>query len=67
MTLSPDENTLPMPASTPARPDETTAPWARPEPTGMTHATTRTRRYVESLPDWEPLPPGEINVRRRRD
>lgn len=26
--------------------------------------TRRLRRVVESLPDWEPLPPGEFTVRR---
>ncbi|MGW6690604.1 hypothetical protein [Streptomyces sp. NPDC054961] len=38
-------------------------PWARqPEATGP--STARLRRIVEGLPDWEPLPPGEILVRR---
>jgi hypothetical protein len=26
--------------------------------------TSRVRKVVEGLPDWEPLPPGEIVVRR---
>ncbi|WP_405832766.1 MULTISPECIES: hypothetical protein [unclassified Streptomyces] len=39
-------------------------PWAR-QPTAAEETTTaRLRRIVEGLPDWEPLPPGEIVVRR---
>ncbi len=53
--------------SIPAQTDASTAPWARQEPSAADRATTRARRYVEDLPSWEPLPPGEINVRRRRD
>lgn len=40
-------------------------PWGRqavaPEP-----KTARTRQMVQGLPDWEPLPPGEIVVQRHR-
>jgi len=50
----------------PAQPDATNTPWARPGPTEADPATTRARRYVEDLPGWEPLPPGEITVHRRR-
>ncbi|SCE65051.1 hypothetical protein GA0070558_101315 [Micromonospora haikouensis] len=37
-------------------------PWAR--PASPPPATDRRRQVVEELPDWEPLPPGEILVRR---
>lgn len=30
-------------------------------------ATTRTRRIVDTLPPWEPVPPGEILVNRSRE
>jgi hypothetical protein len=40
-------------------------PWASAEPAAANRATPRARRYVEGLPDWEPLPPGEILVQRR--
>ncbi|WP_117212335.1 hypothetical protein [Allorhizocola rhizosphaerae] len=40
-------------------------PWAMPAPAAADRATPRARRYVEGLPDWEPLPPGEILVQRR--
>lgn len=39
-------------------------PWAR--QTGRTEerTTPRARRMVQGLPGWEPLPPGELLVRR---
>lgn len=42
-----------------------TVPWARQPATPAKPATGRFRRMVDTLPDWEPLPPGEILVRRR--
>lgn len=42
-----------------------TPPWAQPRSQADNGAATeRKRKVVESLPDWEPLPPGEIIVRR---
>ena len=41
-------------------------PWARePVPARPRH-TGRLRRVAEGLPDWEPMPPGDIVVRRPR-
>ncbi|MEU3749798.1 MULTISPECIES: hypothetical protein [Streptomyces] len=40
------------------------SPWASHRPAGTERATSRLRRVVEGLPDWEPLPPGEMLVRR---
>ncbi|SBV05636.1 hypothetical protein YW5DRAFT_03034 [Streptomyces sp. Ncost-T6T-1] len=39
-------------------------PWARQSAVAEEPTTARLRRIVEGLPDWEPLPPGEIVVRR---
>ncbi|MGP3690419.1 hypothetical protein ACTVZO_37960 [Streptomyces sp. IBSNAI002] len=47
-----------------SRPEPEPLPWARQQTTAETAATGRLRRIVEGLPDWEPLPPGEILVRR---
>jgi|KBSSwiStaDraftv2_1062776.scaffolds.fasta_scaffold284228_2 hypothetical protein len=41
-------------------------PWARQPSAKVEPATKRIRRPVENLPEWEPLPPGEILVRRSR-
>lgn len=38
--------------------------WARQEVEPQERVTQRLRQVVEGLPDWEPLPPGEIIVRR---
>lgn len=38
--------------------------WARQGNAGVPRATSRQRRTVQQLPAWEPLPPGEILVRR---
>jgi hypothetical protein len=40
-------------------------PWAR-QGSQQERATARNRRLVRSLPDWDPLPPGEILVHRHR-
>ncbi|MBL6276130.1 hypothetical protein JMF97_08150 [Micromonospora fiedleri] len=41
-------------------------PWARqPTPPRQRH-TDRVRRIAEGLPDWEPMPPGEMVIRRPR-
>jgi hypothetical protein len=39
-------------------------PWAR-QSARTEPVTNRMRRKVDGLPDWEPLPPGEILVQRR--
>ncbi|MFJ7246797.1 hypothetical protein ACIQWA_19430 [Kitasatospora sp. NPDC098652] len=55
--------TTPYPAPPPPR-RPAASPWAAsPKPT-TERATGRLRRIVEGLPDWEPLPPGEVTVRR---
>jgi hypothetical protein len=55
-------------ATTPAagQAGDPSVPWARPPARPDRPVTTRTRRIVESLPAWEPLPPGEILVERPR-
>lgn len=40
-------------------------PWAR-QVTARQPNTTRNRRVVRDLPGWDPLPPGENLVHRRR-
>lgn len=40
-------------------------PWARQVAPTQPRATARSRSLVRSLPSWDPLPPGEILVRRR--
>jgi hypothetical protein len=40
--------------------------WARQSTPQQERVTARARQVVEGLPDWEPLPPGEILVRRRQ-
>jgi hypothetical protein len=54
----------PPAAAAPA--DENSArPWAAAlTDRDVPQATTRARRLVEDLPDWEPGPPGELLVRR---
>jgi len=39
-------------------------PWARQPSVPVSRKTGRVRLVVNTLPDWEPLPPGEILVRR---
>lgn len=41
-------------------------PWARQPAVPAARATARARNVVGTLPAWEPLPPGEILVQRRR-
>jgi hypothetical protein len=48
------------------QPAEKTVPWAQQTGAKAERATKRIRRVVENLPDWEPLPPGEILVHRPR-
>jgi hypothetical protein len=38
--------------------------WARQSGPEQERVTARARKVVERLPSWEPLPPGEILVRR---
>lgn len=45
---------------------EVPVPWARQSISTEQRATARVRRMVDSLPAWEPLPPGEILVQRGR-
>jgi len=40
-------------------------PWARQPSVPVKRATARNRNVIRDLPDWEPMPPGEILVRRR--
>ncbi|WP_179851537.1 hypothetical protein [Streptomyces sp. Ag109_G2-15] len=40
------------------------SPWAAQRRPQQERVTSRLRRVVEGLPDWEPLPPGETLVRR---
>jgi hypothetical protein len=42
-------------------------PWARQATAAKPRATQRVRKIVEGLPAWEPMPPGEIVVRRGRE
>ncbi|WP_328945706.1 hypothetical protein OG259_33955 [Streptomyces sp. NBC_00250] len=63
----PPQPTAPLqPASVPptVRRPVTDSPWASHRPAATERATSRLRRVVEGLPDWEPLPPGETLVRR---
>jgi hypothetical protein len=46
---------------------DATVPWAQQATQQQPRATARMRRMVESLPEWEPLPPGEILVQRHRE
>jgi hypothetical protein len=41
-------------------------PWAQQAAAPAERQTARHRQMVRSLPSWEPLPPGEIYVQRRR-
>ncbi|MEU8261542.1 hypothetical protein AB0C02_13095 [Micromonospora sp. NPDC048999] len=53
--------------ATPATSDEPEAvPWARQPTPPRQRSTSRVRRIAEGLPDWEPMPPGEMLVRRPR-
>jgi hypothetical protein len=45
-------------------PAQTPVPWARQPSTSTSRKTTRTRKTVTTLPAWDPMPPGEIVVRR---
>jgi hypothetical protein len=63
----------PAPARPPGEPSwaaaapgggESTSPWAAVRRPQRERVTSRQRRVVEGLPDWEPLPPGETLVRR---
>ena len=40
------------------------SPWAAQRRPQQERVTSRLRKVVEGLPDWEPLPPGETVVRR---
>ncbi|WP_406279684.1 hypothetical protein [Embleya sp. NBC_00896] len=56
--------TTPPPPAEPPRRRVAEPLWAAtPGPT-RERTTSRLRRVVEGLPDWEPLPPGELIVRR---
>lgn len=58
----------PPPAqAAPAEPVQPPVPWARQGGAAQQPITGRVRRAVQNLPDWEPLPPGEILVQRHRD
>ena len=55
----------PQPVPQPLFPavSEEEVPWAR-RSTGTEPVTSRSRRRIRGLPGWDPLPPGEILVRR---
>ncbi|WP_236710884.1 hypothetical protein, partial [Streptomyces sp. 150FB] len=60
---SPRTPPAPVPwATDPAQPP--VASWGAATLPSSEPVTRRLRRVVESLPDWEPLPPGEFSVRR---
>ncbi len=79
MTMTPDTNSTPPagpeaapPAAPPVGPTTSPAaspaveaiPWARQTTVKAERATARVRQMVDKLPSWEPLPPGELVVRR---
>ena len=39
-------------------------PWGRQTGSSEERVTSRQRRMAEGLPSWEPLPPGEVLIRR---
>ena len=39
-------------------------PWGRQTASSEERVTSRQRRMAEGLPAWEPLPPGEVLIRR---
>lgn len=45
---------------------DTSVPWAQ-QRVPSQRVTRRDRKMVHSLPAWDPLPPGEITVRRGRE
>ncbi|MEV6423797.1 hypothetical protein [Streptomyces sp. NPDC051662] len=47
-----------------AAPSQAASPWASTAARPKERTTSRLRKVVEGLPDWEPLPPGEMTVRR---
>ncbi|MFF8381430.1 hypothetical protein ACF07V_35570 [Streptomyces sp. NPDC015661] len=62
---APQKPAVPPQAAPPAvRRPTTDSPWAARRPDQTERATSRLRRVVEGLPDWEPLPPGETLLRR---
>ncbi|MFE2745517.1 hypothetical protein ACFXKS_22280 [Streptomyces scopuliridis] len=54
----------PQATSSQAAPSQAASPWASAPARPKERATSRLRKVVEGLPDWEPLPPGEMTVRR---
>jgi len=48
-------------------PSDAALPWAYQPARKVDRVTERRRKIIGDLPDWEPLPPGEIQVRRRRE
>lgn len=60
-------STPPAPRRPPGDPQWSPAgasPWGATRKPAGERATSRVRKVVEGLPDWEPLPPGETVVRR---
>ncbi|GAA2244702.1 MULTISPECIES: hypothetical protein [Kitasatospora] len=55
--------TPPYPDTPPVR-RPAASPWAAAPKPADERVTNRLRRIVDSLPEWEPLPPGEVTVRR---
>ncbi|MFJ1579245.1 hypothetical protein ACIOGX_11325 [Streptomyces sp. NPDC088147] len=61
---APSQTTPPQAAPSRATPSQGASPWASAPARPKERATSRLRKVVEGLPDWEPLPPGEMTVRR---
>ncbi|MFD6338570.1 hypothetical protein [Streptomyces sp. NPDC060131] len=61
---APSQTTPPRAAPSRAAPSQGASPWASAPARPKERATSRLRKVVEGLPDWEPLPPGEMTVRR---
>ncbi|MFE4538975.1 hypothetical protein ACFRKB_28540 [Streptomyces scopuliridis] len=54
----------PQPPSSQPAPSPAASPWASAPARPKERVTSRLRKVVEGLPEWEPLPPGEMTVRR---
>ncbi|MFD7120344.1 hypothetical protein ACFWAA_25360 [Streptomyces sp. NPDC059922] len=63
-TTAPSQTAAPRATPSQATPFQAASPWASAPARPKERATSRLRKVVEGLPDWEPLPPGEMTVRR---
>lgn len=55
-------HTLPPTGQPPS--DQGASLWARQQAPTEQRVTARVRKFVQELPSWDPMPPGEIFVRR---